>query len=212
MKVLSWNCRGLGNPTAVRALRKLLKTQCPDLVFLMETKLKNFDRKAKSSLACGPLSNIFLIDCTISLCHRSGGLAVLWNNVISIDILQSNKMFVDLYITSSNNNISWFASGIYGYPYHSQKHLTCELIKELHQNRDQTNWLIFGDFNLLLNSSEKFGGNGIDHHHTRMFNETLNHCDLIDLGYNGTKFTWANNHYDNTHINERIDRFCANSN
>jgi hypothetical protein len=146
MKVLSWNCRGLGNPTAVRALRKLLKTQCPDLVFLMETKLKNFDRKAKSSLACGPLSNIFLIDCTISLCHRSGGLAVLWNNVISIDILQSNKMFVDLYITSSNNNISWFASGIYGYPYHSQKHLTCELIKELHQNRDQTKLAYFWRF------------------------------------------------------------------
>lgn len=34
----------------------------------------------------------------------------------------------------------------------------------------------------------------------------------MDLGYNGTKFTWANNHYDNTHIKERIDRFCANSN
>jgi exonuclease III len=59
MKIISWNCRGLGNPTAVRALKKLLKTQCPDLVFLMETRLKADDKKAKSTLVCGPLSIFF---------------------------------------------------------------------------------------------------------------------------------------------------------
>lgn len=139
MKVLSWSCRGLRNPTTIRALKKLLKTQCLDLVLLMETKLNNTDRKAKSSLACGPLSNVFLIDCNMSQGHRSRGLAILWNNVIIFDIIHFNKMFVDLYITSSNNNFSWFASGIYGYPQHSQKYLTCELIKELYQNREQSN-------------------------------------------------------------------------
>lgn len=45
-----------------------------------------------------------------------------------------------------------------------------------------------------------------------MFNDTLNHCDLTDLGYHGNIFTWANNQPDNTHIKERLDRFCANSN
>jgi hypothetical protein len=41
MKILSWNCRGLGNPKTVRALKKLLTNHTPDLVFLMETKLFN---------------------------------------------------------------------------------------------------------------------------------------------------------------------------
>jgi len=62
MKILSWNCRGLGNPAAVRALRKILKITCPDVVFLSETKLNNADTKAKSVLSYGPLSNVFLID------------------------------------------------------------------------------------------------------------------------------------------------------
>lgn len=37
MSCLSWNCRGLGNPLAVLALRELVKTHKPGLVFLFET-------------------------------------------------------------------------------------------------------------------------------------------------------------------------------
>ena len=38
MKILAWNCCGLGNPRAVRALRGLVKDEDPDIVFLSETK------------------------------------------------------------------------------------------------------------------------------------------------------------------------------
>jgi exonuclease III len=43
MKLLSWNCRGLGKASAVRALRKLILTHRPDMVFLTETKLQGSD-------------------------------------------------------------------------------------------------------------------------------------------------------------------------
>lgn len=212
MKAISWNCRGLGNPTAVRALKKLLKTTCPDLVFFMETRLTHKDKKAKSTLVLGPLNHLFIVDCNISNGKRSGGLALIWNDVINVDIIQSNKNIIDMYITACNTNVSWYATGIYGFPYYSQKYLTCQIIENLSQTRDNSKWILFGDFNLILNSSEKLGGNNIDHNHTNMFNETLNKCDLRDLGFFGTKFTWANNHNDETHIKERLDRFCANSN
>jgi exonuclease III len=39
MRLLSWNCRGLGNPFAVRSLHFVVKTQGPGVLFLMETKL-----------------------------------------------------------------------------------------------------------------------------------------------------------------------------
>ena len=38
MSLLSWNCRGLGNQQTVNTLKKIIKAQVPNLVFLMETK------------------------------------------------------------------------------------------------------------------------------------------------------------------------------
>ena len=45
MNLLSWNCRGLGNPRIVRDLHHMVKEKKPTLVFLMETKVhdKNVD-------------------------------------------------------------------------------------------------------------------------------------------------------------------------
>ena len=40
MSILSLNCRGLGDKSAVGKLSRLIKVQCPRIVFLMETKLK----------------------------------------------------------------------------------------------------------------------------------------------------------------------------
>ena len=40
MRILSWNCRGLGNPWSVRELRKVVKQEGPALLFVMETKIR----------------------------------------------------------------------------------------------------------------------------------------------------------------------------
>jgi len=210
MKILSWNCRGLGNPAAVRALKKLLQSNCPDVMFLMETKLADTDTKAKANLFCDPLSNLFMVNCDLSAKNRSGGLALIWNQSVNINILSFNKISIDAYITSCNTNIQWYATCIYGSPYANHKHLTCETINNLHLNRQNDSWIVFGDFNMILNGSEKLGGNGVDYYITSLFNETLNHCNLNDLGYSVYKYTWANNQIDNHHIQERLDRFCAN--
>jgi hypothetical protein len=124
MKYLSWNCRGLGNSSAVRAYKKLIRSFCPDLVFLIETKLLQSDPKAKSTLTCGPLSNFFMVDCNMHNGHRAGGLAIIWNCNVHVDILQFNKMFIDTYITACNSPFSWFSTGLYGSPYTNKKYLT----------------------------------------------------------------------------------------
>jgi hypothetical protein len=35
MSLLSWNCRGLGNPQTVRDLRQMVKEKRPKVVFIM---------------------------------------------------------------------------------------------------------------------------------------------------------------------------------
>jgi hypothetical protein len=39
MIALSWNCRGLGNPGTIQALKKMVHQEASNLVFLMETKV-----------------------------------------------------------------------------------------------------------------------------------------------------------------------------
>ena len=38
MRILGWNCRGICNTLAVRALKALIRGRSPNIVFLSETK------------------------------------------------------------------------------------------------------------------------------------------------------------------------------
>ena len=71
MSILSWNCRGLGNPHTVRDLCRLVKVKKPSLVFLMETKLRSV--RMESIKAILGFDCVFTVDCV----GRSGGLALL---------------------------------------------------------------------------------------------------------------------------------------
>ena len=39
MSTMAWNCRGLGNRRTVRAFEKVMSSEDPSFIFLMETKL-----------------------------------------------------------------------------------------------------------------------------------------------------------------------------
>nr|XP_048334847.1 uncharacterized protein LOC125423747 [Ziziphus jujuba var. spinosa] len=80
MKILSWNVRGLGNPRTFRAFTKMLKTQDPDIVFLMETKL--LSRQLERLRLCSSMAGVFGVD-RVGL---SGGLALLWKQSLNVSI------------------------------------------------------------------------------------------------------------------------------
>lgn len=42
------------------------------------------------------------------------------------------------------------------------------------------------------------------------FCQTLDVCGLIDMGYEGCKFTWSNKHSDGSLVRERLDRSVCN--
>jgi hypothetical protein len=109
-----------------------------------------------------------------------------------VNINDCDLNYIDCSINS--NNLLWRATGVYGFPANHQKLLTCNLISDLYKTSQNTNWLTFGDFNIVLSSDEKMGGNPIDYNITNHFRNTLNNCNLTDLGYKGSKYTWHNRH------------------
>jgi exonuclease III len=203
MKLLSWNCQGIGNLVTVRAFKKLISLYHPDFIFLMETK--------KLKKQCSFLSYVGAQyeSCSTAGWGKSGGLIFLWNPIFKVEIKMHDFFYIDALITSSIDNTAWRCSGIYGFPQHQNKFLTCDTISNLSLNDYNPNWLIFGDLNMILHHTEKMGGNPMDLNTTQTFRDTINVCNLMDLGFKGDIFTWANNQ-DEGHIKCRLDRFFAN--
>ena len=69
---------------------------------------------------------------------------------------------------------------------------------------------MLGDFNEVLSSEEKFGGNQINLNRALEFKECLDNCNFLDLGFAGSKFTWTNKRPITSLILERLDRCFAN--
>jgi exonuclease III len=212
MKILSWNCQGLGNPRTVRALKKLLAIQQPDIAFIMETKLLENQFHCFNNYK--DTYTFHIVNCSVTGGGRAGGLALLWKHCnVNLEIKNYDLNYIDVLISSTMCKISWRATCIYGYPQAHNKYLTCRLINDLScvNNCSNSSWLVFGDFNLVLTNEEKSGGNPIEPNITTSFRNTLCHCDLQDLGFKGCIYTWTNNQQGDQIIHSRLDRFLATS-
>ncbi|XP_060182252.1 uncharacterized protein LOC132611912 [Lycium barbarum] len=72
-------------------------------------------------------------------------------------------------------------------------------------------WLIGGDFNVVLNDEEKIGGNPVQPQDIEDFAFCINSCELEEVNFKGSPFTWWNGRADATCIFERLDRMLVNS-
>ena len=83
-------------------------------------------------------------------------------------------------------------------------------MRHLHA-RGSLPWVCLGDFNELLASNEKNGGNIRSMAPMVEFRHTLLHCGLVDIGFNGYHFTWRNGRHGAAFVEERLDRAVATS-
>ncbi|KAG2667144.1 hypothetical protein I3760_15G097700 [Carya illinoinensis] len=67
-----------------------------------------------------------------------------------------------------------------------------------------------GDFNEVLSVNEKVGGRARTDRQIQEFQDLLDDCGLLDLGYIGNPFTWCNKREPQHSISERLDRGLAN--
>ena len=89
MNLVCWNVRGLGNARAFDKLRMLIRRTSPSIVFLMESRL--FGVAAKSVLSQLGFENGFHVNCE----GRSGGLILLWNSKVDVQIQSYSRGHVD---------------------------------------------------------------------------------------------------------------------
>ncbi|KAG5631316.1 hypothetical protein H5410_003033, partial [Solanum commersonii] len=78
--------------------------------------------------------------------------------------------------------------------------------------RDTTPCCTIGDFNVITDIDEKLGGNPYNMRKSLEFIGVIEACGLMDLRFNGPKFTWSNQRGINFRIWKRLDRAMVNDN
>ena len=106
MKLLSWNCQGLGNPWTVRSLRNLVRDQAPTVCFLMETRL---DKEGFDELYGDlPFPNRLIVKYP----NTGGGLALIWKKEIQLDVVNYTANHIMAKVVEEDGFV-WFLSGFY---------------------------------------------------------------------------------------------------
>lgn len=146
---MCWNCQGIGSDLTVCRLREFRRKDPPDIMFLMETKRQ--DEEVFRMYQETEFTNPF----TVPSDGLSGGLALSWKDNVQLEILYSSPNVIDKKI--SFNGKVFFVSYIYGAPQRENLASFWEILSDIGIQRDAP-WLLTGDFNDLLDNSEKVGG------------------------------------------------------
>ena len=182
MKIISWNVRGLNASDKRQRIRQVIDSLQADIILLQETKLSQnkFDKiivswkkwKAYHMQGLG----------------ASGGLAVLWNPLtVNSQLLhqESNWQLINI----NAFDISFILINVYGPTSTFDKARLWESITHSLQMQDQQQVVIGGDFNALLDQSEKIGGIIPPSKTLQDFNAFVDNNNLMDVHPNNGVFT-----------------------
>ncbi|CAM8920109.1 unnamed protein product [Rhodiola kirilowii] len=200
MRIISWNCRGLGRPRTVRALKELISSNRPQILGLIETKLKD-SRWDQLKLNLG-----YRCCFAVSSRGRAGGLALLWNEQQAVSLRSYSRYHIDVVVESEEQfRLTLF----YGDPRAQNRGSSWDLIRRLASVCDLP-WLVMGDFNEVCYSWEATGVRQREESRLRAFRDVLEECGLFDLGWNGNPYTFSNKRTGDREARVRLDRFVAN--
>eukprot|EP00253_Pinus_taeda_P011135 PITA_11135 len=155
MKIVSWNCRGIGSKIKEEAIRSLIRTETPDILLIQETKLEDFVFLQESKKLWSKCEAK-----VISAQGASGGLATLWNaskfSFVS-ETLNTHWLLLKLQHLDSKEIINLFNVYI---PLNAVEKKACwDSIRTQADLVNLENIIIAGDLNLTLLSADKRGGN-----------------------------------------------------
>ena len=152
MRFFAWNCRGLCQPKAVRALRMLLHSYHPSCIFLSELKISSLSKVSKILVSVG-FPHFEFVPAQSSV----GGLVLAWKSPTDIQIIFSNTNMINCIILPPAPSSLWQLTAVYGLTVYSKKHGFWQALKRIGEAFNGP-WTVVGDFNNILSQVDKRGG------------------------------------------------------
>ena len=186
MRILVWNCRGAGNPNFRRNFAELIRSHRPSIAVLVETRISGHRAEDISS-------NLgFNSVCRSEAVGFRGGIWLLWNSgEISLDVLMVTDQAIHASIQVSPSQPQWLLSAVYANPNLETRLKFWDHLVNF-ASTHSVPWVVAGDFNDILSSHEKLSSTPANSRRMNAFHNCLDACNLLDLGFNGPRFTWTN--------------------
>ncbi|CAD5323157.1 unnamed protein product [Arabidopsis thaliana] len=131
----------------------------------------------------------------------------MWREGVDIRILESNKRMIDVKVCWQGKD--FFLTCVYGEPVQSERGDFWEKLSRIGLDRNHA-WMLTGDFNELVDPSEKLGGAVRRDSSCREFRQMLTSCGLWEIKHIGYQYSWFGNRNDEL-VQCRLDRTVANS-
>ena len=149
MRVLSWNCLGIGSKWTISYLREIWHKHKPYFLFLSETK--------QDSKFVQGFQTHFGFDnlVTVDPVGRSGGLALFYNSEYQVQVLYSSNRMIDVEAVALGKTV--YLTFVYGDPVPKSRERVWERLTRYGLSRSDP-WFIIGDLNEITGNHEKDGG------------------------------------------------------
>ncbi|XP_070015947.1 uncharacterized protein [Nicotiana sylvestris] len=199
MNALIWNIRPVNTQQAFERLTKMHRKNHYEFVGLMEQKqqAKNLERYRNKIGLAQAISNV------------SNKIWAFIDEVFEVTIMNSMVQQLTLRLFHTESHVEFVLTLIYA---------KCDAIERIElwgslyamARYMDAPWLVGGDFNVIWDEEEKFGGLPVSLNEIDDFRHCVNTCNLFDLGFKGSIFTWWNGIADEDCIFKRLDRCLAN--
>eukprot|EP00253_Pinus_taeda_P034046 PITA_34046 len=188
MRIVSWNCRGMGSKIKEEAIKSMIRSDSPDILLIQETKMED-----KAFLHIG--KNLWKRSegQAVSARGASGGLGTLWNidKFTKVqEIANSHWLFTKLKHVGSDETLCLI--NVYAPVSTGEKKICWESIRGLADSEALENIIIAEDLNLTLSLAEKCGGSIARDPTCEWVEDLLQDWDMIDIKPSSGKYTWSN--------------------
>lgn len=207
--IFCWNVRGLNGHDKQRAVSRWITASNYLLGGILESRIR--DRNITSAM-----SNFlpgWSFDSNHSMDAPNGRIIVVWNPAISlVTYLKTDQlMLCGVFIPATNQEFT--VAFVYARNTEEERRPLWQTMAHLVQGPLLNNspWLVVGDFNQPLATSEVYSYHPYDisHHGMLEFQECLTDCGLFDLAFSGCLLTWSNRQPENP-ICRKLDRALCN--
>jgi hypothetical protein len=138
---------------------------------------------------------------------KGGGIALFVSDCVKLDLLSFGQHHIDTTVTS-HDGIKARYTFVYGEPRPQDRPEFWKLMLRIKDKSDHP-WFVAGDFNEALFQHEHFSAAKRSERRMLDFRETLDACNLHDLGFLGLPWTYDNKQVGRKNVRVRLDRAVA---